>query len=252
MKKINIIYVDDNESLFAPFNEVISKFDEINCLGLFSNAIDALDFIKVHYQEIDILFSDIEMPHKNGIWLANQIEEYNISIVFLTSYAGYALNAFEVFALQYIIKPITSIRLDEVIHHWKKIKYSSQQPLQINDIESTLTNKDVAPERIFINVIGKILLIKTKELMYIESVENYTNFVLANGNRHLSSRHLKIYADALVNHPNFVRIHRSSLINKEYVSHVERAVGKTYVVMQNEQAFEISNFKKEEILLKLL
>ncbi len=253
MKPIRIIHVDDEAGTIKSFAQEAENCENIEYLGGFTNAQDALSFLKMH--EPDISFLDIEMPDKDGFWLADKIKGMNTSIVFLTSHTEYMMKAFEACAVHYIIKPAGRKDIEHAIENWKKQREKfAGQAGQIEELISNYIQQATTfPKRVFINTVGKTMVIQLEQLMYISSTENYSQFYMIDGTRQLSSRNLKTYADVLHKNPDFVRVHKSHLVNKRYVANILRdKSGKTSLEMNNGVKLEISAMRKEEILKELL
>lgn len=107
-------------------------------------------------------------------------------------------------------------------------------------------------KRLFINMIGKIVVVQLEDLLYMEASSNYTEFTLKDGISFKASKSLKTFSDQIESHPDFIRIHRAFVINKKYLKHIIRENNKTCVVMFDNKELEISPSKKEEILNNLL
>ncbi len=102
---MKVIYVDDDALLLDSFKQLVRKFPEVEKLSLFSEPLKALEFAKKN--KIDIAFLDIDMPMMNGIVLANELHriDQNIRVIFLTGHSEFALEAFKVDAIGYVLKP---------------------------------------------------------------------------------------------------------------------------------------------------
>jgi two-component system LytT family response regulator len=113
--------------------------------------------------------------------------------------------------------------------------------------------QNIAPvKRLFINMIGKIEVIQINDLIYLQACSNYTELILKNGTVFKASKSLKTYFDQIESHPDFIKIHRSYVINKTYLKQIIRENNKTSVVMIDNKELEISPIKKDEILNKLI
>lgn len=112
---MKIILVDDEKSMLLIMKKMISKIPEIEIAGAFQSASEAYEFIKEN--RVDMAFLDIKMPEESGLDLAGRIisEFVGIELVFLTSYKEYALEAFDVHAFDYIVKPVSQERLERTI-----------------------------------------------------------------------------------------------------------------------------------------
>src|SRR5690606_20462397 len=117
---LRAIIVDDEELSVRRLNKMLADSGEFESCYSFMNPFEACDFVKDNV--IDIAFLDISMPEMDGITLSNTIKAINqsIAIVFVTSYDDYAVTAFDVNALDYLLKPVTAQRLDQAIGKLKK------------------------------------------------------------------------------------------------------------------------------------
>ena len=194
------------------------------------------------------------MPDYNGLWLANNLP-YPTSIVFITAHSGFAVEAFEACALHYLIKPLSIDQLNIVIERFEK-----------QELKNTLLKEQIGqfynqylpqnqlnyPKKIYINNIGKIVILDLQDILYMVGSGNYTKFIMINGDIHTSSKNLKVYDDAIVHHPDFIRIHRSHLVNKNYVKQIIKTNKQLWFVeMKNGESLELSKGRIDEILQQL-
>lgn len=250
MQPLNVIHVDDDPDTLTYLKTLLKPLSNVHYLRGFTSANEALVFLKK--ERIDLIFLDIEMPGHNGLWLAEQIADMPIDIVFLTAHAGYAIKAFEVCALNYLLKPPDEERLQLVLR--QATEYHDQRQRTHEQIEAfyRYMNPKQLPNKIFINMSGRIIVIKLEDIIYFISKRNYTEVALKNGQREICSKTIKVFAGALLNHPNFLRVSRSYIINKEYLKTIFRdPAGNISLVMENGDIIETSFKSKEEILDKL-
>lgn len=251
MKKIKVVHVDDQESQQQTVKSILGFFDNVELTGQFDNALDAKEFILKN--EVDLVILDVEMPGKDGLWLAHQLKNTQIFIVFLTAHPDYTLQAFEACAIHYILKPLTKTLLESVFERYEKLilngkeKASDGQEEQINELVENYLNKTSYPRRIFINNVHKTTVINLSEVIYIVSKGQYTIFKTIDGAKHTSSKLLKVYFEALVNHPDFVRIHRAHIVNKNFVKAILRNKHIIAAEMVDGENLEVSPQKREEI-----
>ncbi len=252
MQKIRIIHIDDEATTLDYCKKLFLSNSLIEYQGGFLNANDAIEFLAI--EKIDLIFCDIEMPEHNGLWLANHLP-YALPIVFITAHTGFAVEAFEACALHYLIKPLSIEQLNIAIERFKtqdlKNIYLKDQIAQFyNNYLPQNTQKH--PTRIYINTTGKIIIVNLQDTMYLVSAGNYTKFTMLNGETHVSSKNLKVYDDAIAFHPDFIRIHRSYLVNKKYVKQILKTNNQQWFVeMNNGEKLELSKGRIDEILEQL-
>lgn len=255
MTKINIIHVDDQQETINSFQQLMSTRDDINYIRSFTKAIDACHFLLQNKGAVDIAFLDVEMGVQNGLWLAEQLKTLPVNIIFLTSHTEYVMQAFEVCAIDYILKPATMQRLDEVLlrYQTRQLKNYEMQQQQMSELYNTFLQTKTPPKRIFLSTVGEIIVVQVDEIMYLEANDNYTMIHLKEGAKHLSTKRISIYEETLSLHLDFVRIHRSYIVNKNYVKSILRDGRKQRfaAIMTNAQELEISFKKREEIIASL-
>jgi DNA-binding LytR/AlgR family response regulator len=199
---MNAIVVDDDQLSINNLKYLCDKIPDLNVLGDFTNAIDALAFIRKN--KIDVVFLDIEMPDFNGIELVKSTSDLP-QIVFTTAKAEYAVQAFEYDATDYIQKPITLPRLQKSIERVEKINK-----------ENSLVDKDF----IFVKSDRKLVKISFDDIFYIESVSDYVVFVLTNNKKLITHSTLKSMEERL-NHPLFMKVHRAYIVNISKIVDIE-------------------------------
>lgn len=250
---ITIIHTDDEMEFIHHFKKLVTAIPDIEYKGGFTNAQEAYNFLANNL--IDVLFLDVDMPGKNGLWLAEELKEQKIDIIFVTAHAGFAVQAFEACAIDFIIKPVTKKNIENAIARYKLKKEKNQRILmeQMNEFYNNYIPKDSAPKRIFINDLSGIHIIDLSEVMYFTANKNYTEIFLKDGSKKTSSKNLKIYSDALANNQEFSRIHKSYIINKNFAKTILKNSKKhqVHVVMSDGKMLEMS-YLKSELLIKEL
>ena len=245
---IKIIHVDDDEQTLLNFKNLCSDIGNVVFVMSFNNAKEALNWLQSN--KVDLVFSDIEMQPNDGFWLAQQIATLGIPFVFVTSHTDYMQKAFEACALQYLVKPFVTNDIMTVIERYRKFKtmfVNDQLPTKMEELMHNYINIQSYPKRVFINNNYKTSILNLNEVLYFSASGPYTNFFTTDGTKYVSSKLLKIYVDALQHHPDFVRIHRSNMVNKNFVKAVLRDKHRINVLMTNGDELEISPQKREEI-----
>src|SRR5690242_13256455 len=118
---IRTLIIDDEAPARSRIKRMLSIFRDIEIMGEAENGLQALDKIQIH--KPDAVFLDIEMPELDGIWVAASLLADGPTVVFVTAYDEYALKAFEVCAMDYLLKPITETRLESVVQKLRRIQH---------------------------------------------------------------------------------------------------------------------------------
>ena len=193
---IKCLIIDDEELARELIKSYINKTDFLELKGMFENPIEALPLLKE--EAIDVIFLDIQMPELKGTDFAKLIPE-SIRFIFTTAYSVYALEGYDLNALDYLLKPITYERFLKAVVKTK---------------ESTT---EITTENITIKSGYDLHKIKLNDIIYIESDSEYVNFHLSNGKKIMSYQSLKSLEKSLPN-DIFMRVHRSYMINKTNVT----------------------------------
>lgn len=199
MKQLKCILVDDEELARTLLSSYIDKIDFLELLGSFENPIEALKVIRKG--DVDVLFLDIQMPELKGTDFAKLVPEQT-KVIFTTAYSEYAIQGFELSALDYLLKPITFERFLAAIN---KVETTSKQE-QINKV---ITIKS-----------GYVLhKVKLDAIKYIESDSEYVIYHTKD-KKIMSNQSLKTLEKTLPVSV-FLRVHRSFIINRNYVTELK-------------------------------
>ncbi len=205
--KQKALIVDDERLARLELKNLLSDFEEIEIVSEADSVNSAAELLKK--QDINIIFLDIQMPGKSGFELLEEIDT-SAKIVFVTAYDEFAVKAFEVNALDYLLKPINPKRLKETINRITDTNYGK------NNKSETLEYND----RLFILFNNKYKFIKLSEILCISSAGDYTKITLVNNMYGLTNKSMNEWGNRLpVNY--FCRIHRTTIINLEYMDKIE-------------------------------
>ena len=191
---LRCLIIDDEELARTLLKTYADKLGYLEVVGTYENPVEALDVAK--NKEIDLVFLDIQMPDLKGTSLAKMLPD-NCQVIFTTAYAEYALEGFELNAVDYLLKPITFERFLKSV---SKISASKN-----NDLDKTITVKSGYD-------LHKLLL---DDINYIESDGEYVNFHMQSP-KVMSYQSLKSL-EKILDPSLFMRVHRSYIINKAKV-----------------------------------
>ncbi|MGB3004885.1 MAG: LytTR family DNA-binding domain-containing protein [Chitinophagaceae bacterium] len=201
------IVVDDDEIDRLTTIAFIKKFPELNIAGTYTSAEEALHNIGTN--AVDVAFLDVDMPGMSGLDLRKRIEQIPVA-VFITSYPDYAVESFDLAALDFIVKPIKLDRFTKTVE--RIIDFFNIRN------KAALLDHSLGAESIFIKDGFDQVKIQLHDILYLEALKDYTSIVTTN-NKHcvLSS------IGNLLKEPgfqSFIRIHRSFAVQKNYIERV--------------------------------
>lgn len=212
MNPIKCIIVDDEELARTLLTTYVDKIEHLQLVGRYENGVDALNALRL--QQIDLIFLDIQMPDLRGTDLAKLVGN-STQIIFTTAYSEYALEGFELSALDYVLKPITFERFLMAVQKCKPTQIEDQQGMTIK------SGYD-------------LYKVKFTDIRYIESDSEYVTFYTKD-RKIMSHQSLKALEQELPS-DTFMRVHRSFIINKQHVSALkgrELSVGEVKIPVSN-------------------
>ena len=249
MNNINAIIIDDEERARNTLSSLLLSYcPEIEVLDTCSNVPDGVLAINKH--KPDVVFLDIEMPDYNGFELLGFFREIDFDIIFVTAYSEYAIKAFEISAVDYILKPIDIDQLKNSVEKLKQKKLHSQMQEQIALLKDSYKGDDI--RKIALSMSNGLTFVEIADIVLLEADGAYTTFYLKDGQKVLVSKKLKFYEDILSNRSFFFRTHRSYFVNVNYIKKYSRS--DNAILMDNDFSITISRDRKQEFesLLKEL
>jgi two-component system LytT family response regulator len=229
MKKV--VIVDDESSGRKLIKEYLEHHPNWITVGEANNGVDAIKVINEF--KPDLVFMDIQMPGINGFDVLEYLEELP-TIIFSTAYDKYALKAFEVHAVDYLLKPYTKERFDRAIGKIKENSPSKIEPL----VNEHILSKSTFPERIIVQKGTKYVAIETSEIHYIEAYGDYSK-IFDSKECYLSNRGISQLEDKL-NPDQFLRIHRSTIVSLPAIKEVSK-YGKSFIlILNNNEKLKVS------------
>jgi two-component system, LytTR family, response regulator len=246
---IRTIIIDDEPSAVSVLTTLLQKHckDDVELLAT-SNSPDKGRAL-IEQLHPDLVFLDIEMPGMTGMDLVRSFNAPAFRVVFVTAYDAYAVEAFRVSAIDYLLKPIDS---EDVIKVIQKIKADVKNELnklsgQLQQLDKLLnSHADKSDQKIGIAMSDKIVFINFSNIIYCEASGPYTHVYLTEGQKLVSSKALGEFEAQLAGN-KFFRIHHHYLINLNQVKEFQRNDG-GYVFMENNKRLEVSQRKRKDFL----
>lgn len=233
-KIITCIIVDDEPIAREILETHLLKIDKVIVIATCKNAIEAFNIISA--QQIDLLFLDINMPEISGLSFAKSINK-NIKIIFTTAYREYAVDGFNLQAVDYLLKPISFERLLQSVN-----KYLGENSLVF--IEPSLEISQETNDFIFVRSDRKMIRINFSEINYIESFSDYLKIHL--NDTIIITRETITNIEAKLPRRDFIRIHRSFIVSMNNIDSFTNEF-----IEINNKAIPISRSYKKEVLARL-
>jgi two-component system LytT family response regulator len=205
--KYKAVIVDDERLARQDLKAIIDEFDEIECVGEAKNITTAKELLKKFNP--NLLFLDIKMPGESGFDLLEFVEE-ETHIIFITAFDEYAIKAFEVNALDYLLKPVSKERLALSIERLQQAAES--QPAELKKL--------AIDDQVFLKLNNKYHFLKLNSILQITAEGDYSKIQCKDGKKSLVLKPMKEWEDRLPEN-HFVRIHRATIINTDEVERIE-------------------------------
>lgn len=213
-KKIGALIVDDEDLARLVIRELLGPHPEIEILHECTNGFEAVKAFAEH--KPDLIFLDVQMPKLTGFDVLELIGA-DVSVIFTTAYDQYAMRAFEVHAVDYLLKPIGRERFEAALDRAKS-RLGEKMPAP-QELASAARPPQQFLERLVVKDGTKVTLIPTSKLDYAEAQDDYVALA-SQGKKHLKQQTIASL-EACLNPDLFVRIHRSYIVNLERVVRIE-------------------------------
>jgi len=214
-QKWKVLIVDDEELARKLLREMLLEHPEVEIAAECANGMEAVKAATEH--KPDLLFLDVQMPKLTGFDVLELIDTAGVSIIFVTAYDQFAMKAFEVHAVDYLLKPFSRERFEAALLRAKSQK--GQKPADPVALSATARPTGQFLERIVVKDGTRVTLIPVAKLEYAEALDDYVTLV-SEGKKHLKQQTIS-GLEASLDPALFVRIHRSYLVNLERVTRIE-------------------------------
>lgn len=266
-EKIRTLVVDDEPLARRGLLVRLAQFEQINVIGECASGRDAVDVII--REQPDLVFLDIQMPGLNGFDVLRQVSQSDAPmpvVVFVTAYDQYAIRAFEVRALDYLLKPVDEERLSQTLERIAQALVEQREKAQqskLVDLVAEMTgedcedilrrlaegktiNPDNYPEHIAIKESGEITRVAISAIEWVDAAGDYM-CIHASNETHILRRTMKELEKEL-NPKHFQRIHRSAIVNLNQVEKLcSRQNGEYHLVLHNGEELKVSRSYKDKI-----
>ena len=245
MNEIKAIIVDDEDLARMVIREHLAAYANVRIAAECSNGFDAVKQIARH--DPQLLFLDIQMPKLNGFEVL-ELLTHRCEVIFVTAHDQFALKAFDVHAMDYLLKPFSRARFDKAMAHALR-RIAGGQPEPAEALKESM--KKTGPlSRILIRDGEKVHVIPVESVSHIEAQDDYVE-VHAGGKKYLKQQPLA-ELEALLDPHSFVRIHRSTIVNVEHIARIELyAKDSRVAILQDGKKLPISRARYDELQSRL-
>lgn len=238
---LNAIIIDDE----AKARRILASFltdycKQVNIVGAAEDVVQGVKLIQK--ENPDIVFLDIEMPGYNGFQLLDFFDTINFEIIFVTAYSEFALRAFQVSAIDYLLKPLQIEQLKKAVDKVEKIKGNQHYFQKIETLKENIKEQKI--KKIVVPVSEGNLFVDVDDITHLKAEGSYVNIFLKDGNKILVSKNIKDYENQLTNEEGFYRTHRSYLVNAKYIVNINAA--QTEATLLNNEIITIARERKQD------
>lgn len=244
---MKIILIDDEEGARITLAGLLTHYCEgVEIVAVCSNVPDGVIAINKH--QPDVVLLDVEMPEYNGFELLDFFKEITFEIVFVTAYSQYAIRAFEVSAIDYLLKPVEIEALKNAVEKVKQKRQQANIMQRLQLMKETYKGDDI--RKIALPMNDGLLFVEVNEIVFFEADRAYSHVYLSNGSKITVSKPMRIFEDMLSSRNFFYRPHRSYLVNLNYIRKYLR--GESMLVLDNNFQIAVSRDRKADfdMLLK--
>jgi two-component system LytT family response regulator len=214
MKNLNVVIVDDEELARSVLREYLQEHSDVAVVAECANGFEAVK--AVVELKPDLVFLDIQMPRLNGFEVLELIG-HDVNVVFVTAYDKYAVRAFDIHAVDYLLKPFSNERLAEALEHARS-KIARHEPSSTPELTAEVRG-GAKLERVLIRDGSNVHVIPVGKIDYVEAQDDYVCY-RSEGKRFLKQQTLA-QVESSLDPLRFVRIHRSYILNIERLVKLE-------------------------------
>jgi two-component system LytT family response regulator len=239
------IIIDDEEMARVLLEQMLNEYcPQVQTMGCYPDLPSGIKGIQQH--KPDIVFLDIEMPSYSGLEILDFFDKevVDFAVIFVTAYNNYAIQAFKLSAIDYILKPV---EIDDLIQSIKLFEAKGRSS-NLAVLKDNL--KIGGAKRLALSTLNQIHFVDVGEIMFFKADGAYTKVYLADGKEHHLSKGLKSFETMLEDNVNFIRCHKSFLVNINHVTQYLKPNGGTLLVNDIHEV-DISPLKVAEVLSKL-
>ncbi len=243
---IRALIIDDEQHCIDRLAGLVDEHlsSSVHVMDSFKTAEEAEKAINKYKPEL--VFLDVQLDNKTAFDLLKKLDKINFEIIFTTAYEKYAIQAFKVSALDYLLKPVVADDLKQAVN---RMRDKNPKIDTTKKLETLLGNLYTSTQKICVPVFNGIIVLKVDDIARCEADINYTTIFLKDKQKLVVAKTLKEFEELLSDY-NFFRVHNSSLINLSYVKSYNKGKRGSVTMMDNSE-IDVSTRRKEDFLKKL-
>lgn len=251
---IRILIVDDEPLARQRLEDLLSPYPDATIVDQVANGSDAVDALQ--NEQIDLVFLDVQMPGKTGIEVVDEVGPENMPLtIFVTAYDRYALHAFDVAAVDYLLKPFDDERFEQAFERARNTLRLKEVDAVKDRLLALFREGDEKPERnylerVAVDMRGKVRVVPVEQIDFITASGPYAELHVGD-NTFLIREQMQTLEERL-NPTEFFRIHRSTIVRLELIEALHHAPGGDYAItLKNGQRLKVSRGRRDELAQRL-
>jgi len=241
------IIIDDEEMARTLLNGMVNEYcPSVEVMELCKDLPSGIK--SIHKHKPDLVFLDIEMPGHSGLELLDFFndKEINFSIIFVTAYNKYAIQAFKLSAIDYLLKPIEETDLKNAIELFQKSNIRNKESFAV--LKENMNGNQT--KKIALHTLNTVTFVEISNILYFQGDGAYTKVLLKDNKTITLSKGLKNFENMLANTPEFFRCHKSYIANLNHITEYNKSQG-GYLILDKTHEISVSQDKIDELLEKM-
>ncbi len=238
------IIIEDEVNVREGFIKLIRTFcPEVDILATADGVESGLEILAKYRP--DMLFLDINLPDGSGFDLIYRIQDRSFHTIFVTAYDHYALDAFKVSAVDYLLKPVSPDLLIKAVQKAGKKENEIENHMRFDVLKDRIKNTYEQSEKLILSDTERMELVHIHDIIYCEAKSSYTIFHLGGSRKFMASTNLKEY-ERILKPYGFIRSHHSILVNVQHIKSIQKTEGGS-IILSNGNQVALSKRKKTQV-----
>jgi two-component system LytT family response regulator len=247
-RRIKVLIADDEVLARKFIHRMLKPDPEVEIVAECNNGAEAVAMIRK--EKPDLVFLDVQMPEMNGFAVLDAVKlDHLPEIIFTTAYEAYAIRAFELHALDYLLKPFDQVRFKAALRYAKERFHSDQDAakrVQIGTLLESIQAQQQYFDRIIVRADGRITFLHVREIDWLEADDKYVHLHTGKGTRMV--RQTLTAIEGQLDPKKFLRVHRSAMVNIEKIKELQPLFnGEHSLVLENGTRLTLSRKYKDKL-----